>query len=83
MKANNDGVNSGEDTKMLRDAAINALKELKRLIQSDGIDVKSKIDMLKWICEMHFGKPGAAKTETKSDGVTVISFDGELEKWSS
>lgn len=71
------------DSDLLKDAAVRALGKILELAESDISDIKLKYDICKWICEMHFGKPGSALQ--KSDGSNmplVLSFKGELEKWS-
>lgn len=68
---------------MLKNAAVNALEQILNLARSDSTDSKTKYDIYKWLCEMHFGKPSS--TASKSDNVEkalVLSFAGDLDKWS-
>lgn len=66
----------------LKKCAERALGEIVELAESDGTDTKQKFEIYKWICEMHFGKPGSGKSEPSGDKALVLSFEGELDKWS-
>lgn len=66
----------------LKKCAERALSEIVELAESDRTDAKQKFEIYKWICEMHFGKPGSGKSEPVGDKSLVLSFEGELDKWS-
>ncbi len=72
---------SGET--ILSDAAVNALEQILKLAESDSTDSKTKYDIYKWICEMHFGKPTSSSPKADSgEKNLVLAFTGELDKWS-
>lgn len=68
---------------ILKSAANKALSEIIGIAESDTTDLKTKFDIYKWICEMHFGKPssGSSKNDQGEHSLT-LSFMGELDKWS-
>ena len=70
------------DKTRLGKCAERALSEIIELAESDRTDAKQKFEIYKWICEMHFGKPGAGHAEQSGDKSFVLSFEGELDKWS-
>lgn len=69
--------------KEMRLAAEKAMRCVFELACNDGIDNKLKFEIYKWICEMYFGKPQTASAKSDScEQNLVLSFEGELEKWS-
>ena len=68
---------------ILKSAANKALSEIIEIAESDSTDTKTRFDIYKWICEMHFGKPssGSSKNDSGEHSLT-LSFKGELDKWS-
>lgn len=71
------------DTLLLRESAVRALGEIIELAGGDSADTKQKFEIYKWICEMHFGKPGTARADSQGERCFQLSFEGELEKWTS
>lgn len=71
------------DEQLLRDAATRSLKRLIELAESGECESKLRYDICKWLCEMHFGKPGASgRAGDTSDNTMTLRFEGELDKWS-
>lgn len=72
------------DANKLREAAMHSLARMIALAESDNVDDKLKFEICKWICEMHFGKPSSASQRCEGgERSLVLTFEGELEKWSS
>ncbi len=63
-------------------AAQQALKSVFELADDSSIDNKLKFEIYKWICEMHFGKPTNSSKADHGEQSLILSFEGELDKWS-
>ena len=73
----------GKKAREMRLAAEKAMRCVIDLACNEGIDNKLKFEIYKWICEMYFGKPQASSVKSESgEQNLVLSFEGELEKWS-
>ena len=67
----------------MRLAAEKALRCVFDLASDEAIENKLKFEIYKWICEMYFGKPQASSQKSDhGEQNLVLSFEGELEKWS-
>ena len=68
----------------LKKSALNAIDKIIEIAESGDTDMKLRVDAYKWICEMYFGKPqNAGKNEPESEKLLHLSFEGDLDKWSS
>lgn len=57
---------------------------LRAIADDDNTPVKVKADIEKWFAEMYYGKSSQQVTldgEVANTGITVVKFEGELEKW--
>ena len=72
------------DANKLREAAMCSLARMIALAESDEVHDKLKFEIYKWICQMHFGKPSSASQRCEGgERSLILTFEGELEKWSS
>ena len=57
---------------------------LRAIADDENTPVKVKADIEKWFAEMYYGKSSQQVTvdgEMTNSGVTVVKFEGEIEKW--
>lgn len=72
-----------KEREKLKKSATSALERIIEIAESDSTDTKVRVDAYKWICEMYYGKPPSSHTEAEGERVLHLSFEGDLDKWSS
>ena len=72
-----------KEREKLKVSAVSALERIIEIAESESTDTKARIDAYKWLCEMYYGKPQSSHTEPESERVLHLSFEGDLDKWSS
>ena len=78
------GTAPGEkEREKLKRSATSALDRIIEIAESESTETKARIDAYKWLCEMYYGKPQSAHTESDGERVLHLSFEGDLDKWSS
>ena len=74
---------SEKEREKLKASARSALERIIEIAESDSTDTKARIDAYKWLCEMYYGKPHSSHSESEGERVLHLSFEGDLDKWSS
>ena len=72
-----------KEREKLKSSAVSALDRIIEIAESKSTDTKARIDAYKWLCEMYYGKPQSSHTEPEGERVLHLSFEGDLDKWSS
>ena len=72
-----------KEREKLKLSATSALDRIIEIAESESTDTKARIDAYKWLCEMYYGKPQSAHSEPEGERVLHLSFEGDLDKWSS
>ena len=72
-----------KEREKLKLSATSALDRIIEIAESESTDTKARIDAYKWLCEMYYGKPQSAHSEPESERMLHLSFEGDLDKWSS
>ena len=79
MKKRNTDTGSVASEKEREKLKRSATSALDRIIEI----TKARIDAYKWLCEMYYGKPQSSHAEPDGERVLHLSFEGDLDKWSS
>ncbi len=72
-----------KEREKLKVSAVSALERIIEIAESESTDTKARIDAYKWLCEMYYGKPQSSHAEPEGERVLHLSFEGDLDKWSS